>query len=121
MEVLDDLFAAFDFFNMPEVFVTEIIGYDRLQLCINECPAVFKLDLLSKVNEFAKINDKISLGLRSHTYLQESKKCRENKGRQLEDYMNNNFFDYPIKKMSNQKLSQPPSSTQSNFFRNGYR
>ena len=128
MEVLNDLFEAFDFFNIPEVFVTEIIGYDRLQLCINECPAVFKLDLLSKVNEFAKINDKISLGLRSHIYLQEAlekenykKKCRGKEGRQLEDNTNNNFFGYPIKKMNNQKLAQPASFTWSNPFRNGYR
>lgn len=33
-----------------------------------ECLDVFKLDILSKVNKFAKVDNNISLGLRSHLF-----------------------------------------------------
>ncbi len=68
-ELIDQLFKVFNFFNMPETFVHEIIGYDQLERCIKEIPQVFKADLLLKINEFIQIDSTIYLGLHSHQYL----------------------------------------------------
>lgn len=68
-EILDYLFKIFNFFNIPDTFVCEIIGYDQLERRIKEVPKVFKDDLLLKINEFIQINDTIYLGPRSHQYL----------------------------------------------------
>jgi len=68
-EILNYLFATFDFFNVPEDFVRKIIGYDRLELCIKESPVVFKQALLSKIYEFVEQNKTIDIGLHSHRYL----------------------------------------------------
>lgn len=68
-DILDDLFKIFNFFNIPETFVREIIGYDQLERCIKEIPQVFKADLLLKINEFIQIDSTIYLGPHSHQYL----------------------------------------------------
>jgi hypothetical protein len=66
-KMLDYLFETFDF--TPEDFVREIIGYDRLEGCIKESPAVFKQALLSKMSKFVYENETIDIGLRSRKYL----------------------------------------------------
>lgn len=70
-EVLNYLFETLDFFSMPEIFVREIIGYDRLELCVKESPSVFKQALLLKVHEFIDENKKIDMGSRSRKYLKD--------------------------------------------------
>lgn len=68
-EILDYLFETFDFFNAPEDFVSEIIGYDRLELCIKECGPIFKEALALKMAKFVNLNKAINIGFRSHEYL----------------------------------------------------
>ncbi|MCH9637293.1 MAG: hypothetical protein WAW84_04975 [Candidatus Rickettsiella isopodorum] len=67
--ILEYLFSTFDFFSIPEIFVTEVIGYDRLEGCIKESPTIFKQALLLKINDFVKKNETIDIGLRSFRYL----------------------------------------------------
>jgi|GEM_PF-1465010 len=71
-EILDYLFETFDFFTMPEIFVTEIIGYDQLEGCINKSPEVFKQALLRKIQEFVKQHKTIDIGSRSRKYLNDA-------------------------------------------------
>ena len=105
-EVLDYLFKTFDFFNMPEIFVTEVIGYDRLYKCIEECPAVFKQVLLLKMNKFVEQNETIDIGPRSRKYLNDetqliddSERVRselQTEGQKLIAYIQNGgLFTYP--------------------------
>lgn len=72
-EILNYLFQTFDFFSMPEIFVTEVVGYDRLEQCIKESPASFKQALLAKINEFVDQNKTIDIGFHSRRYLNGSK------------------------------------------------
>ncbi len=67
-EILDYLFEVFDFFSTPDTFVVNIIGYDRLKACIEECPSIFKQALLLKMKEFIALN-RMDIGLRSYRYL----------------------------------------------------
>lgn len=50
-DVLDYLFEIFDFSNIPEDFIRGVIGYDRLEHCVREIPAIFKPALLIKIQE----------------------------------------------------------------------
>lgn len=67
--LMDRLFDIFDFFSVPEVLVHNIIGYDRLKACIEECPSIFKEILIQKMIEFIELNKTIDIGLNSYHYL----------------------------------------------------
>lgn len=103
-EILDYLFETFDFFTMPEIFVREIIGYDRLEWCVQVSPAVFKQALLTKMQEFIENNKLIDIGSRSFKYLNnEIQKIEALKTEKQADPVKlallskNNIFKYPIK------------------------
>ncbi|MGC1855079.1 MAG: hypothetical protein WA659_06895 [Candidatus Aquirickettsiella sp.] len=68
-DILDYLFENFNFFNAPEEFVREVIGYDQLAKCIKESPPAFKQALIWKVHKFVQQNKPIDIGLYSHKYL----------------------------------------------------
>lgn len=68
-EIVDFLFKIFNFSNDPQSFVFEILGYDRLEGFIKECPQAFKTDLLLKLQDFIDEKSKVYLGFRSHQYL----------------------------------------------------
>lgn len=70
-KILDYVFETFDFFNIPYIFLVEVIGYDRLQKSIEECPAIFKQALVLKINRLVEMNKTINLGLQSQQYLNE--------------------------------------------------
>ncbi|MEN9450427.1 MAG: hypothetical protein RJA83_1041 [Pseudomonadota bacterium] len=95
-EILNCLFETFDFFNMPKIFVTEIIGYDRLEKCIIESPKVFKQALILKIYEFIELNKKnaveIDIGLESRKFLNKEFKPY------LVSWVTNSLFTYPNKK-----------------------
>ncbi|WP_342228077.1 hypothetical protein [Rickettsiella endosymbiont of Rhagonycha lignosa] len=104
-ELLFNIFETFDFFAEPEIFVSEIIGYDRLEWCIKQSPAVFKQALLSKVQEFVKQYNTIDIGLHSRKYLndaiqaingiQTTKIERQTERLELASFLKNNIFSYP--------------------------
>lgn len=102
-KILDCLFQTFDFFSEQEIFVREIIGYDRLQLTIEECPPIFKQALVLKIKEFIEQNNTIDLGLYSHKYLNEevdtlaikAQPKKETERQELILYLRENFFKYP--------------------------
>lgn len=112
-EILAYTFETFDFYSMPpEIFIREIIGYDRLKDCINESPAVFEQDLLLKTYEFIELNKKndieIDIGLESRRYLvKKLKACLVSwVTHSLFDYSNNKSFDrahqYELRNASSQ-------------------
>lgn len=122
-EILDYVFETFNFFSEREIFVTEIIGYDRLEVCIKESPAVFKQALLSKMYEFVGKNKLIDIGFHSRRYLndeiQENNAIKRTKTEKLTDplqlvsYIKKHLFIYPSKadvtKIENFSLA-PPSN-----------
>lgn len=71
-ENLSYLFETFGFFSMPEIFVTDVIGYDRLEQCVKESPFIFRRALLSKMYEFVERNKTIDIGSVSRTFLNNS-------------------------------------------------
>ncbi len=107
-DILDYLFENFDFFNAPEEFVREVIGYDQLAKCIEECPAVFKQALLLKLNKFVEQNETIDIGPRSRKFLYDEiqatdgiKRTKAEPDKQTEDktliiahIKNDGFFAY---------------------------
>lgn len=102
-EILDYLFETFDFFSIPDIFTREIIGYNRLEQCINESPAVFKRALLLKMYEFIEKNKTIDIGLDSYRYLIQAIKSikgvkiesdKQTDRQELIFYMKNHFFIY---------------------------
>lgn len=103
-ELLFNIFEIFDFFADPEIFVSEIIGYDRLEWCIKQNP-VFKQALLSKVHEFIKQHNTIDIGSHSRKYLndaiqaikgiQRTKIERKTERLELASFLKNNIFNYP--------------------------
>lgn len=114
-ELLFNIFETFDFFAEPEIFVSEIIGYDRLEWCINKSPAIFKQALLSIVQEFVKQHNSIDIGARSRKYLNDAiqgnaiqrTKIEEQTDRQeFALYLKNNLFSYPS--IKNFNLSDLP-------------
>jgi len=124
-KILNYLFETFDFFSMPELFVTEIIGYDRLGECIKESPAVFKQALLSKIQEFVKHNT-IDIGKCSRDYLNDviqrvdvverTKLEKQTERLELVSYLKNSFFIYPsIKNFNPSDSFIPLPSTGSNY------
>lgn len=115
-EILNYVFEIFDFFNMPDIFVIEIIGYDLLEKCITETPVIFRQALLLKVYEFVEFNKKndIKIGLQSQRYLQN--KARENLALYVKEHpptCPSNSFGH-----GNQSDSRA-SIRQSNCFRSG--
>lgn len=106
-EILHYLFETFDFFSMPGVFVTEIIGYERLEKCIDESPAIFKHALLSKLDEFVEQNKTIDMGSRSRKYLNAEihvidsvkrikvEPCKQTRNKELVSYIKNHLFIPP--------------------------
>jgi len=96
-DILAYIFETFDFYSMPpEIFIGEIIGYDRLKDCINESPAVFEQALVLKTYEFIELNKKndieIDIGLESRRYL--SKKLKAC----FVSWVTNSLFDYSSNK-----------------------
>lgn len=104
-ELLFNIFETFDFFSMPEVFVSEIIGYDRLECCIKESPVVFKQALLSKIQEFVEQHNTIDIGSHSRKFLndanpkiydiQRTKIEKQIERLELAAFLQNNMFNYP--------------------------
>jgi hypothetical protein len=104
-EILGYLFEIFDFFNIPETFVSVIIGYDRLPICIQEIrigemPSIFQQALLSKMNEFVAKNHTIDIGLRSRKYLQremfkKGESDKQENPQELVEYIKCHLFFYP--------------------------
>lgn len=127
-EILDYLFQTFYFFNDPEDFVIEIIGYDRLEECIKESPAIFKEALLLKISEFVEKNGEIDIGLCSRIYLNNEipiidhiKRAKKQSDKQTDreeliSYMldEGGFFNYSSVKNFN---SSEASIVGSNYFR----
>ena len=74
-DVVDYLFETFDFFSEPEVFVKDIVGYDRLKQCIEECPLTFKKALILKMIGFIDLNKAMDIGLNSYRYLNDEMQC----------------------------------------------
>lgn len=110
-EILDYLFETFDFFSMPEIFVREVIGYDRLRECTEECHPGFKQALIFKMHSFVEENKMIDIGLNSRKYLNSEiqdpeiqaaiKKKEQDKHidyLKFASYVKNTIFYYPSKK-----------------------
>jgi hypothetical protein len=118
-KILDYLFETFDFFNLPDDFVREVIGYDRLEVCIKESPAVFKQALLSKMYEFVEKNKLIDIGFHSRRYLNDEiqangaikrikiKPGKQTEGQELIAYLKQNegLFIYPSFRLYNEHNS----------------
>ncbi len=128
-EILHYLFETFDFFSMTEDFVTEVIGYDRLEQCVKESPCIFRQALLSKMYEFIEQNKTIDIGSISRTFLKNSLTIddknnikvkleleREKERQELISYIRNGgFFNYP----SNDRFSEGKFNTHNPNFRPG--
>lgn len=117
-KILNYVFEVFDFFNIPNTFVVEIIGYDRLQKCIEECPPIFKQVLVLKINMFVKLHKTINLGLQSQKFLNEEVKKIQysptvSKGLSLK----NNIFASPLKNSKCSKEKEEDLSHKSHYFR----
>lgn len=106
-EILHYLFETFDFFSIPEIFVTDVIGYNRLEQCVKESPAIFRQALLLKMYEFVERNKTIDVGSISRTFLNnnlttDDKKNikakleleREKERQELISYINGGLFTY---------------------------
>ncbi|HEY2566559.1 MAG TPA: hypothetical protein VGH95_02460 [Candidatus Aquirickettsiella sp.] len=91
-KLLFNIFETFDFFSMPEIFVSEIIGYDRLEWCIGQSPEVFKQALLRKVQEFVKQHQTIDIGSHSRKYLNDAIRVIN---LELALFLKNSIFNYP--------------------------
>lgn len=118
-EILDYLFETFDFFSMPEIFVREVIGYDRLRKCTEECPPGFKQALILKMHSFLEENKMIDIGSNSRKYLNteiqaidndikrvKTGSVKQTEGQALIDYIKNGgLFIYPSIKHYNPSAS----------------
>lgn len=71
--ILHDLFENFDFVSKSDEFIRLVIGYNRLECCVNDIPAVFKIPLLEKIQSMIDKENKqgkhLDLGHDSFTYL----------------------------------------------------